>query len=593
MLIKTLAALLILLCVNAETFTQPSPPLGREQEQKRFREREKTIREMLETVASEIASLKIPENRVIFQSRMADLVWNFDEKRARSLIEDARNELVGLQSGPAYNRMRQRFGHYHLQLRSGIVGSLARRDPQLALDFLRGTRPPAPSDDAAKRAADEEARLEQDLAVKIAENDPARAMQLAEESLETGFSYDLDRFVQVVVEKDSEAGKKLAKKIVEKLKTTDPTKDQSAYSFAFSFLEGEFSARRSELTPGEKMYGVKRRKPSLDDQALREWAELAGRFALAIINPAIQQGGLPGEMSNWLSTAMRILPDLEKIAPTMAGTLRRKYAELSPRLGDRDKHNIEVNNLYRNGKVEDFLALAEKAPAERRGELLRSAIHHALNSEANVELASKIIDEKITDPNERKNQLAYVEWVNAQYAASQGKIEESLASLAHLESDVERAQTLVYIVERPLKAGNKKLAAQLLDKALAFLPPQLETSKQFEVMIRIIGKLAEIDAERGFALCESQIEPINQIMSAYIQMSRFDESRYGYVLKDEMMISSGWRDSSWPIIALAEEMTALAKSDFDRALDLAGRFKQTELRIHARLRAIQAIFPGR
>ena len=107
-------------------------------------------------------------------------------------------------------------------------------------------------------------------------------------------------------------------------------------------------------------------------------------------------------------------------------------------------------------------------------------------------------------------------------------------------------------------------------------------------MSKIIGGLAETDAERAFALYESLIEPINQIASAYIQMCRFDESRYGAATKYEMLIQRGL-GATHAILAFVEETKSLARSDFGRAMDLARRFRQTELRVYAELNALQAV----
>jgi len=477
---------------------------------------------------------------------------------------------------------------YHQQLRSEVVEALARRDPQLALDFMSGTRPTAAPGDAAKQAAYAEAGLEQQLALKIAENDPARAMRLAEESLDKGFSYQLNRLVEIVAAKDPDAAKKLAGKIFDKLKATDPAKDPSAASFAFSFLDEEFKARRQELTPGEKMYGVKHRKPALSDQSLLEWGNFAGAITLSIISGAARTNGASGDSGNLISDAIRLLPDMEKISPAVVANIRRKYAEVGQKLSESARRLVEENDIRRNGKVEDFLALAEKSQGAERSNYLHMAVFKAVDSDAEFDRARNIIDEKITEPNERKSEISFVEWVRAQYAAEQGKIEEALASLAHLESDDERARTLGYIIETALKAGNKKIAAQLLEKAIDAMPAQIETSKQFEAMSKIIGGLAETDAERAFALYESLIEPINQIASAYIQMCRFDESRYGAATKYEMLIQRGL-GATHAILAFVEETKSLARSDFGRAMDLARRFRQTELRVYAELNALQAV----
>ncbi len=582
----------ILACMHVSLLAQPAPLINSEREQRRLAGLEKKIKENLEAAAVETARLKIPENRILFHFRIADLLWDFDEEGARTLIEESRSTMSNLLNAPDYHTSNSRSGHYHQNLRGEIVEALARRDPQLALDFLGGTRPIAPPGDQAKQAIEREAALEQQLALKIAESDPARALRLAEESLDKGFSYQLNRIVETVVGKDPEGGKRLAGKIFDKLKATDLMKDKIALSFAFWFLDGEFKARREGLTPGEKMYGVKQRKPALSEQSLREWCDFAGRVALAVINRAGQNSANRGEFMNEISSAIRLLPDMEKLSPAIVAEVRRKYSELSPKLDESYRRLIEINDIRRNGKAEDFLALAEKAQGDQRDNYLKSAIFHAVDSEADFDKARRIIDEKLTDPNERKSQRSFVEWVHAQYAAEQGKIEEALASLTHLKSDDERAQTLSYIIEKALKAGNKKVAAKLLESALGSLPPQVETSKQFEAMSRIIRGLAQTDPDRGFALYESLIEPVNQVASAYIRMCRFDEGRYGQATQDEMMIQRGLV-ATMAILSFAEETKFLARSDFDRSIELAGRFRQTELRIYAMLHVIQGVSSAR
>src|SRR5215813_11319984 len=171
--------LFTLFCLNIPLLAQSASRLNNAKGQKPLASLEKKIKENLEAAAAESATLKIPENRAFLYFRIADLLWDFDEEGARALIEESRSALGRLVSAPGNNPFNSMIGHYHQQLRGEIVEALARRDPQLALDFMRGTKPVAPPGDAAKWAADAEVGLEEQLAMKIAENDPARAMRLA------------------------------------------------------------------------------------------------------------------------------------------------------------------------------------------------------------------------------------------------------------------------------------------------------------------------------------------------------------------------------------------------------------------------------
>jgi hypothetical protein len=155
--------LLTLFCLNIPSLAQSASRLNNA---KPLASLEKKIKEDLEAAAAESATLKIPENRAFLYFLIADLLWDFDEKGARALVEESRSALSRLVSAPDYNPSNSQSGYYHQQLRSEIVEGLARRDSQLALDFMRGTRPIAPPGDAAKQAADAEAGLEQQLARK-------------------------------------------------------------------------------------------------------------------------------------------------------------------------------------------------------------------------------------------------------------------------------------------------------------------------------------------------------------------------------------------------------------------------------------------
>src|SRR5262245_12564263 len=130
--------LFTLFCLNLPLLSQPA---SRSKSEKSLADK---IKENLEAAAAESATLKIPENRAFLYFRTADLLWDFNEEGARALVEESRSALSRLVSAPDYNPSSSQSGYYHQQLRSEIVEALARRDPQLALDFMRGTRPIAP-----------------------------------------------------------------------------------------------------------------------------------------------------------------------------------------------------------------------------------------------------------------------------------------------------------------------------------------------------------------------------------------------------------------------------------------------------------------
>jgi hypothetical protein len=134
-----------------------------QKEDERRQELERKTLAMLDEIAAQALSLKLPENRSLVLANAADLLWTHDEKRARSLFWDALNNLTP-PIGPAEdgstvsesttkdskpkestakdsttkrstNDKAQSLNQYFatFQLRQEFLRKVARRDPQLAI----------------------------------------------------------------------------------------------------------------------------------------------------------------------------------------------------------------------------------------------------------------------------------------------------------------------------------------------------------------------------------------------------------------------------------------------------------------------------
>src|SRR6267154_5247148 len=180
----------LLIFMNALAQDTPATRETKEDREKAQHELESKALKLLDSTLAEAQQLKLTENRVLFQSVAADLLWNRDEKRARLLFQDAVNSLAaGL---PASDRRNSGGDSYWslVRLRSQTLRMVARHDPQLALDLLRAssTEPPEGSDPGMR---DQELMLEQEIAAQAIETDPKRALAMAQESLKKGLSFGL------------------------------------------------------------------------------------------------------------------------------------------------------------------------------------------------------------------------------------------------------------------------------------------------------------------------------------------------------------------------------------------------------------------
>jgi len=594
-MISRIAVILFLTVSAIAVVSAQSPPkqLTREEEQKKQEELRKKIKETLGAAVSDVALLRRPENKTFFQVRIAHLLWNYDEKGARSLLDDAQGLTASMVNDPKVNTHGSNYDVRVLEdrnrLRGELVSMIAERDPLAALEFLRQTKFVIPQDsmqsNRAKWALNYEASLEQRLALQVAKNDPKRALELAEESLKKGISSEINELVRVVFEKDKEAGKKLAGAILSKLKSGDLADNPSGVEVALRILEGEYASRGPVSAIGQNIPGAIKRGPVLDDQALREWNNLVIRAALTIMSKGAQSRGKEFHHSRqYLSILMRLLPEIEKLSPALVTNIKQMYSQLIPKMDLKDKFNLETANV----KAEDLMALAMKSQGDLRTGYLVRAVRDALDSKGDIELARKITEEHITDPDARENMIERIEEYATQYSMEHGKIEDAAASLMSLESDAERASRLADLAGRASMSGDKKLAAELMEKALRFLPQPVETKYEYEAMTRIIHNSIGIDSERSFELYGSLIDPINQLVTAAIQFQRFAVKRSDQI-RDEIPLHEIRGD--FLVQGFVEVIGPLSKADFDRSIGLTDRIRQPELKLHMKLLAIQAATP--
>ena len=170
--------------------TAPTPET--EEQQKEKTEREKKAFALLEQVVDEAQLLKLPENRIRLQINAAELLWQSNEGRARSLFSQAAEgvaEMVRSTNTEIPIGERRSFNQTRtpIQLRQELVLTVARHDAPFAYQLLAATRQPAPAaDPTGNIAVNVEDNLEQRLLAEVAALDPKLALQNAEQLLEKG-----------------------------------------------------------------------------------------------------------------------------------------------------------------------------------------------------------------------------------------------------------------------------------------------------------------------------------------------------------------------------------------------------------------------
>jgi hypothetical protein len=583
-------ALLLLTSSNAAAQSLPQVQESKEEQQKAQQELERKALALLDATLEGAQAFRLVENRALVQATGADLLWTRDEKRARNLYRDSMAAI-----GDALNNVNEKVAGYDssywmlTELRRQTLQSIARRDPQFALDLLHSSRPAVASGETnAKntRADERELALEQSIAFQVSANDPKRAFQMAHESLEKGISLNLLGILQRLEQKDPESATRLAVEIIKKFQTETPSRQREA-----GYVAQALMYEASQPQPGQAMLVATpeqvKEKPKplkLDDQAMHDLADVIATMALNISGP-----DLVGHVMN----LQPILPELEKRVPERVAQLRKKVAEANKTMEPETKEWMRTQQMINNGTPEDLLEAASKAPPETRNGLYMTAAMKFFEA-GDSERARQVLNDNVSGP-EREQLLVQIDRRMMSKAVEQGKVDEARQVASRMRSKETRATELAYLAVSVAAKGDRKTALQLMNEAQNLVNRQPENQEQLNALLLIALAYTRIEPARAFDILEPVIDQANEMLAAAALLDKFGAGRVAGVMagnifkKGEMFLQPGFISLDQISNQYGKGVASLARADFDHTKALADRFQRNEARILARLFIAQSI----
>ncbi len=580
--------LILILLLSLPAFAQtPTVPPQTTDQRKTERELEQKALTLLEDVVKDSDSFKNAENRIRVKASAANILWTYDETRARTLFREVMVSLADFLNNqeagdPSEN---PRMLEAARSLRRELLQMLAQRDGKLAREFMRATRPPSAQPNNRRDGMPDQ-QIEINLAMQIADKDPKQALEIAEENLARGLSYELPELVATLREKDPEAAAKLASEIFLKIRAVKLDTSHVARQVAVSLL------REAAQAPDDEGQNTKRVSPLLDQQTLRELTDM-------LLTEALRPSSTSPEL---LSSLQEMLPVVEKYAPSRVAQLKRTIQPLKAvergtdgegqgesEGGGGDLVDADMgkySTMFEKGTVDELLEAASKAPEGMR-EMLYQRAATKMMEEGDTERARQLINERVKDPDHRKMMLTQLDEFAAMKAAEQGKIEQTRKLLATLRTNEERVMALAQLATGAAARGDKKVALQLLDEARGMISGRAKNFTQLGAQLAIARAYAPLDASRSLAILEPIVDQLNELLAAAVVLGGFITEEF--VRDDEItmepltMISNGFAGN------YANDVKALALADFERTKALADRFLRDEIRIIARLLLAQSI----
>jgi hypothetical protein len=589
-----LAALLICPSALAQTPAQTQAQ-KEEKSQKEDKELEKKALALLDEIVGEAMSLKLVENRIYALTTAADLFWKRNEDRARALLAEAVSQFMAIErpfkpgaqpgaepeaqpgTGPEGMRAMQAMG-VRMELRTQLLQTLAARDSRMALDFLRASRLP----DAGKlfggkgASPDFERDFEMQLAIRIAENDPRSALQIAEESLKHGVSHQVYEIWANLLNKDPKAAAKLSGEITSAIKSVDALKDYQSIYVVTSML----NQLRGQLRPSRSNGKESPQPPQEAREMFRDLLELMVSTALKITADQLLDFQEQGRARDLLTQVQMFLPDIEKHLPSRAPAARAKLTQFDKAIYPHQAPQ-EIFLDMENKSPDELIAMATKSKEEFKDMLYRQAATKLIE-QGDTARARKIVKDFLPDDMAWDPLFAEIDRKEREQAVKEGKLEEARKSVSRLGSSEERALALVELATKAEADKDQKSQRELLKEAGELLGNEMETRSQVEAQLVLAAASLDLDPDRSFEIMASATDRLNTVLNAVATIAKFDQGGMtsplvANALDGEMRLNAG--EFANITNNLDQRLLAFARKDFDRTVALLKRWQINEVRL--------------
>src|SRR6185295_7659894 len=152
--------------------------------------------------------------------------------------------------------------------------------------------------------------------------------------------------------------------------------------------------------------------------------------------------------------------------------------------------------------------------------------------------ARQIVNERVTNPYQRRNLLTFIDQQESNRAISKGKVEDAFKTIAGLKSPRERAAQIMQIANQIGPGQKRAVAINLLEQAKSLLGSSspAQDQDQMNALIEIARAFGKYDVKRSFEILDPLVDQINDLCAAARTMEGFGPEYYE---DDELSMQSG------------------------------------------------------
>lgn len=566
---------------------------------------------LIAEAAQEAAGFTDKRSGALIQAQAADLLWKHDAPSARELFEKA---------------FEQAIQYYHdskdtNQQQVGANSFVGRSDVRLDVVRLAGRHDAELGKRLTERYVTDKKREAEERQGGGTENEK-RAARFSERmyGAQDPAAGDLLSAARTLLETDPKTAFELVRRafansvpqnappILPTLAAKDRTATDAIYSAALARLANSpeaaagqllllsaypFGEKRVWVSNGESSssFGFDVPKEAQPDPALiaRFLTTAASVLAKAAeLNPAQVPDHAP-RIATALFTARLLEPKVAQYQPALLEAWRVAFGRLSAlteeaartRL-DRTLEDVARENVTQAGgnnaanagtdRVQDAVERAEKAktPQERDDYLADAATQASRQQEFERAIT---LTGRISDVTYRTAVRSWISFDAANHAIKEKRYDEARKHALDVEVTDQRAYLFFQIASTAFKDKDRVRATELLEEATRNARAADNSAGKARALLGLANLYATLDFVRGFEVVADAVKTINQVAD-------FNPEQRSLVRLLQRQNGQGSNVSTFSVEAfdLGQTLSALARTDFERALGLAQSVEQKPLK---------------
>ncbi len=603
--IRFAAIFVLILLVSGFVFGQNSPTetktTATPEKSKARLELEAKALELAESAVSDANSLKLWENRALIFALAGDLLWETDQKRARVLFRNAANELNLGDTAPK-EKPKDYYDDYNYWLdfspRHTVLLIVATYDADAALEYLKETRPDALqvaieaqnqpqnpnapqktqvqllNDQKNRFQIQRELELEQNFAVKAAEQNPAKAAKLIRESLKKGVSNSVLSLLRKVNEKDEKLAKELLGEVIRKMLDADFVQDENTFRTAALLLH----------------QSLKEEKPS-DDKSKSKSLKPEAKDLQAIANKIADYFTKNLSFRNFWSVN-QYMSALEKYAPEKIALLKQKVEEFNKLIPAEQRGWQEVQKLVQdaNTKPETLIDEAGKYTGYEQFQLYRAAADKFF--EAGQGAKARELIQNTPQSKQRDDVLKYIDEKLSAAAIKDNKLEDVQKIIAKADSNSSKVKLLVDLAmsyENKKTEDDHETALKLMEDARRLVADFPDSNEAVADILKLASGYAVIAPEKSFSYLSNLIEMTNDLLTAKSLLAKYNRRNFAFK-QGELIFMTNIPFSATTYV---KDLVMLAASDFGRTKGLIDSVRRDDARVLMKILLAQSILKGK